>query len=471
MKKTARNAPCPCGSHKNFKSCCWPQAIPIVPLENDLEWQNLRKIEGKLWEGAFAFVSEKWGREILVDGWDAFCLDLELERNSSDSENLFPGWFIFRWIPYDYSEKWEHLGPHVTLADLYVQKNGLKAFKLFLTAVDQSPFSFFLVEDVIPSRRLVLKDLLLNRTVTIKEKKGADQKFKGTIVFARLISYEGQSIQIGFGTISLPLRYAMEVLDLKKNILEQEKNLTSAVLLKYDHDLRKAYFVWSEFANQPPKICNNDGDPIVLCTLYYKLSCSPKRAFDELAPLCKGENPKALLVDEKFDEKGELYSIQFPWLKNRKTDLILGDIKIERSQLMIHVNSVERSKKIQQEIKKRLREAIFENEDREFLDLENVEKKIPISSPLTKEGEKMMQAYLKNYYRQWLDSPLPTLNGRTPREAAKTLEGQERLHFLLLDFEISNHSQSPYLRIDTQTLRQELGLISANEDSEKARGN
>ncbi|MBI3212095.1 MAG: SEC-C domain-containing protein [Simkania negevensis] len=460
MQKTQRNDPCPCGSQKKFKHCCLAKAVNIPPIEADREWQKLRQMEGKLWEGAFAFASEKWGPEIIADGWDNFCLDMDVERDSPDGKHLFPGWFIFRWIPFDYSEQWKDLGSNMTLADLYLQEKGLKDYELFLSVIDRSPFSFFLVEDVIPSRRIILKDLLLERTATIKETAGAVLEFKGRVVFARLISCGDQAIQIGFGTTPLPLRYAMEILDLKKDILAQEKTLTPTTLLKYDNDLREAYFLWSASAYQLPEMRNSDGHSIILCTLHYKLTCSPKMAFDQLISLCKGEDPEEALEEEGFHKKGELYSIEFPWLKNRSSDLILGDIKIKGSKLTIQVNSIERSKKMQQEIEKRLPEAIFEKEDRKPLDLENVrKKKLSAPSQPTAMEKEVMRAFLENHYQSWLDTPLPALNGKTPRQAAKTAEGRERLEFLLLDFEMSNQNQSRHLPIDVQTLRQELGLL------------
>ncbi|MBI5274290.1 MAG: SEC-C domain-containing protein [Chlamydiales bacterium] len=459
MKKTQRNDLCPYGSKKKFKRCCLDKTTSIPSLEVDREWQNLREMEGNLSREVFTFTSEKWGAEILVDGWDAFCLDMDLKKDSPDGEQLFPGWFIFRWVPFDYSEKWKHVGRNVTLADFYVQKHGLQEYASFLSAVDQNPFSFFLVEDVIPFRRLILKDLLLERTITIKESAGASQELKGKVVFARVISCGDQSIQVAFGTTPLPGRYSLEVLDIKKEILQQEKKLTPAILLKYDNDLRKAYFEWAESAYQLPCIRNNEGDPIVFSTLHYKLVCSPKIAFDKISSLCNEENPADILEDGIFDKQDELYSIQFPWLENRSTNRVLGDMKIEGSKLLITVNSTQRSKKIQQEIEKRLPEASLVKEDIETLDLENIKKKkLPALPQPTAREKEMLRAHIKDYYIQWLDIPLPALKGKTPRQAAKTTEGRERLELLLFDFESNNPQDDDPLRIDIQSLRHELGL-------------
>ncbi len=140
MQKIERNGSCSCGSQKKFKHCCLAKNPVVSSLEDDTEWQKLRQIEGKIWEEAFAFASKKWGPEIIQDGWDAFCLGMDLERNSPDGEHLFPGWFVFRWIPFDYSEKWRYLGPNLTIADLYLQEKRAEKYELFLSSVDQSPF-------------------------------------------------------------------------------------------------------------------------------------------------------------------------------------------------------------------------------------------------------------------------------------------------------------------------------------------
>lgn len=42
---------------------------------------------------------------------------------------------------------------------------------------------------------------------------------------------------------------------------------------------------------------------------------------------------------------------------------------------------------------------------------------------------------MARHWHRWVDEPVPALNGRTPRQAAATPEGRERLEALLTDFE------------------------------------
>ena len=355
-----RNIQCPCGSGKKYKQCCVHKADPFSSAEFDIEWQKIRQTEGKIEEGALAFANEEWGPEIFEDGWELFSLGLGIEKNSPDGKRLFPQWFIFRWIPSEYGKKWKHLGANLTIGEIYLKRNGFREGESFLSAVAKSPFSFFLIEEVVPSKRLILKDLLLDKAVVIKERSGANIVCKGMIAFARVISVQDQSIQLGFGTTLLPMRYRTHILELKEQILAQEKNLTATSLMKYDYDFRRTYFLLAESLHQPPTFCNNDGDPIVICTLQYKLPYTPKETFHELAQLCKDKDPKDLFLEGKFGKDGKLEMIEFPWLKSRSDHLVLGHIKIEQDQLSIAVNSIQRSKKIQKKIEKLLPKAVFQ---------------------------------------------------------------------------------------------------------------
>ncbi len=71
----------------------------------------------------------------------------------------------------------------------------------------------------------------------------------------------------------------------------------------------------------------------------------------------------------------------------------------------------------------------------------------------------VLEEQMKEHWEAWLDIALPALKGRTPREAARTPEGRERLEALLLEFEYRNESLiQPELRPDVAELRKELGL-------------
>ncbi|MGE0395711.1 MAG: MbcA/ParS/Xre antitoxin family protein [Kofleriaceae bacterium] len=49
---------------------------------------------------------------------------------------------------------------------------------------------------------------------------------------------------------------------------------------------------------------------------------------------------------------------------------------------------------------------------------------------------------LRDAFREWLDSPMPSLGGRTPREAVGEAEGRRRVHQMLKEQE-NHHTHNP----------------------------
>ena len=64
----------------------------------------------------------------------------------------------------------------------------------------------------------------------------------------------------------------------------------------------------------------------------------------------------------------------------------------------------------------------------------------------------------KRHWEAWLDQPVPALGGVTPRVAATTALGRERLEALLSDFDFRNRQRDPDERVDIGRLRQALDL-------------
>ena len=58
----------------------------------------------------------------------------------------------------------------------------------------------------------------------------------------------------------------------------------------------------------------------------------------------------------------------------------------------------------------------------------------------------------------WIDTKVPALGNRTPRQAAKTPKGRERLEALLIDFARSAEQRSSMFQPDLGDLRRRLGL-------------
>jgi hypothetical protein len=64
----------------------------------------------------------------------------------------------------------------------------------------------------------------------------------------------------------------------------------------------------------------------------------------------------------------------------------------------------------------------------------------------------------KQHYAQWLNDPIPALDGRTPYEAARTKSGRDRLTMILNDVDITESHAPDGARFEVDELRRALGL-------------
>ena len=73
--------------------------------------------------------------------------------------------------------------------------------------------------------------------------------------------------------------------------------------------------------------------------------------------------------------------------------------------------------------------------------------------------QEQMKAMADQHWDQWLVTALPALNGRTPKTAATTPEGRERLEAILLDFSQKGGGSLQLFDPDVESLRRSLGLV------------
>lgn len=64
----------------------------------------------------------------------------------------------------------------------------------------------------------------------------------------------------------------------------------------------------------------------------------------------------------------------------------------------------------------------------------------------------------QKYWDAWVDTKVPALGNRTPRQAAKTARGRERLAALLADFARTAERSPSVVGADVEALRRRLGL-------------
>jgi len=250
-----------------------------------------------------------------------------------------------------------------------------------------------------------------------------------------------------------------------------------AFLLLNDFELRTIYYEIAKELSHPalPQLRNTDGDELQATKLYYTLTCTPRHTLDALVTLTLTEDADGLAQNGKHDEYGELVSIEFPWLKKGNQqraswdNTVMGHIVITQDQLTIDVNSQERSDTIKGEIEARLghqamfRNAVIQSSDKMLEEIANRSPETSVRDPSNNELQERpeIQAQLKKmseqHWRTWLDAPLPALKDQTPREAAKTVTGRERLEALFWHWEPQTEKLGQFAP-DVKALRKALGM-------------
>ena len=70
----ARNAPCPCGSGRKSKHCCFAPAVRDSPAPDELAWQRHRRALDGIASRLLEFTVETYGPQAIQEAWSEFLL-------------------------------------------------------------------------------------------------------------------------------------------------------------------------------------------------------------------------------------------------------------------------------------------------------------------------------------------------------------------------------------------------------------
>jgi hypothetical protein len=485
--QVGRNEPCPCGSGRKYKNCCYRRDAQAAGVRGrtypDAEWQRMRRTEGEAIDAIVAFALRRFDEGLFERALCEFSAGSTIPE-AHLAESIFIPWSVFNWLPSPAGKsqvRFRRAQEPLALAYLSEHGSDLDEYrKEFIAAACSEPFSFFVVTAAEPRRSLSLRDLLLEREVTVRELQASDLLKRGDIIYARTVSLAGQSILLGVAPVPLPPDMHGPVLDLRDDLKKSTRTrgrLDPAWLRSQDGSLRSYYFEAADRTMNPPPpvLQNTDGDPLAPIQLIYELRCIPELAVEKLKTLVLPEFQEEILEGAEFDRSGNIVRVFLTWQKrgNRKhagwDNTSLGHIEIRGGTLEVEVNSEKRAATIRREIQRRLGDdCTFQKEERRAIedllrqenrDAGSGKQRAPEIDCMPPEIRAAVKEQMRAHWEAWLDIPVPALKNQTPREAAASLEGRERLEALLMEFERRNESGiQPELRPDVAGLRRKLGL-------------
>jgi hypothetical protein len=242
-------------------------------------------------------------------------------------------------------------------------------------------------------------------------------------------------------------------------------------------EVREMYFHIDRSLHAMPRICNTDGHEMELHRLVYEVS-SADEAFEKLQDLCVTRTPEELDADVERDDAGRIVRVEFPWDRegykgnSGLSNTILGSVVIEGNRMTADVNSAQRAEKLRREIDTRLGDCARFRAD-EIQDLDSMLSTHESGSrgrQSRKEHEELMQHpevresvadMMTTHWESWVDTQIPALGGRSPREAVQTEDGRESVEALLKDAERERGGDTFTAEVNrkgTQRVREILGM-------------
>jgi SEC-C motif len=478
MASPGRNELCPCGSGRKFKHCCLQ-----VRDADDMARMRLRGAEGALVPALFVYAAREFGNDFFSEAWEEFFLWHSVTDDVADSREFgttFDPYFVFSFVADPAEEDLPADWPTEPVA-LHFMREQVEAcpdfHREFVQQACKSPPSFFVVESAEPGRAIDLRDILTGRCLHVLEQSASRTLRRGDITFTRVITAGGASIMIGASPWVIPPAWHLHVIDFREK-LRPRRLLTRDDLLEYEIEIRSAYHEIVRAILHPalPALQNTDGDRIEPTTMTYTLAVSASEAFERLRPLATLDG-EVYVDGEVSDEAGALTAATLTWIKrgNRQhkdwNNTTLGALRLEGQRLVVDVNSARRRDRIAKEIAKRFG-SLARLVDTKVTDVaQSLEAcrvagggtaptRPSLSSVVEQAPElaALEAEFTRRHWHAWIDAKVPALGNRTPRQAAKTARGRERLAALLADVERMAERSSSAGRPDVGELRRRLGL-------------
>ncbi|MFH1018944.1 MAG: hypothetical protein V1798_12310 [Pseudomonadota bacterium] len=444
----------------------------------DYAWRKLRDTEARVAEHLVGLISEHYGEKFVEAAWRDFTFGKSVPQTEKllEFETIFLPWLLFNWIPRrEKSRTGKSDFPDRPIA-LKLLKQDPSRFNVletrFIEAASASPYSFFAVNETVPGESVTLRDVFLNEVVIVKEREASRRVQKGDVLFTRILSLDGTSIMLGCAPLLIPPRSIFRLFDTRDSIVKEIGPLSREKLHAVDPTLRRLYRFFLEEKINPsiPRLTNTDGDPFLSIKLHYELKCDPEAAVEKLRSLA--------LFEHGVDRNGNEISIDWHGKGNKMhkgwDNTLLGTLRMRGRRLTVEVNSEKRSKKIQAEIAKRLGDlAVLKGSSlkspekmlREGMAGARKKESIPERSPDLNdlpEVQAKLKEMAQEHWRRWPDEKIPILGNQTPRQAAKTVQGRERLEALLTEFEWhstdARNGKNSCAAPDIAALRKDLGL-------------
>ena len=404
------------------------------------------------------------------------------------------------------------------MVDDYLKRRSYKesaSAKAYMKAIRESIMSLYEVSDIVPGQSFLARDLIRGgEPVLVSERSATAQMKPWDRIGARIVPLAGGHHMCG-GLLVFDLAVSERLLaklSWFEQRVEKEMHVVADELgTQFDAALHSELTsngallrltapiftrIWLsdalEHALNPsrPELYNTDGDPYVSCTLRFPLResgsqeavCAVLDAVDDLRPASDtffnwlGPEVGASRLPANFPGRVIISSLSDG---DGIEGAILASIEVEPDRVVVTANSRQRIARAQAKIEAVLAGSIsaplLEIETPEdILAKSKLEDETAVDRQSTKAARdcqvavapdverRIVHGQLDEHYRMTLDKPLTMLDGLTPRQAANSAEGRDKVASWLKYLENQAHHRQdqddPLATYDPSWLWRELGI-------------
>ncbi len=481
--RASRNAPCPCGSGKKYKHCC---------LQKDREagpGKGLEQYEDLLRARILRFMSQKRFKPDAKRAAGIWTESYQGELPDNELDAIRFG----DWLMHDY----RLAGSGKTLIELFGEEERRLAEeeRALLEGRLNSRLGLYEVTGVEPGRGVRLRELHTGEECFVHDVSASKTLVRWDVALARVLA-AGDRFRMEGAALYVSRARKDELVELGEELFERYRR--SSPRASWKQFMKDQGYMLNSCGARARKRLENikiltfEGDEVVISRAVFKI-----REVDRV--VARLERVEGIEREEVIrDRRGRTKQAYFKWICRAvsrpapenpdsltfvySTTLVgsgiarsivsLGDIDAERSRLVLECMSRKRLERGRALLERHLGDMI-EYMDSSFTDPRDLRGEGRGSGGKERAAESdreatmaKVQEFLDLYYRDWVDTPLPSLGGKTPRQASKTRKNRMQLEELLKDLENSEERRrkSGEPAYDVRKIRRVLGSGWARDE-------
>jgi hypothetical protein len=482
VDKIGRNDFCPCGSGKKFKKCCLLQKQESQE-EQETYHDYCLKVVDSLRQKILRFMKksghDKFIEQALSEYWRTLEPGLDPPEFEENAYLGFLEWYIHDYLISGYDQPiitiYLRSNPKLPPEELQILQDWQDAYISVFQVKDIDPGKGVVAEDIFSGEEFFLTDLSLSRNIK-----------KWDLLTCRKIKVLNEWQISAAGSREHPNSkesICSFVLDHFKNFKKHNPKADMPAFLRA-HGYLLAHRALTLRVKPPtiPQLFTSSGEKLEFWEARYDLADLSK-AMDLL-----DREEELQLTELKEDDQDNPIEVFYDWLEISNSPerigeiappggitlksyftsgpgmgsyRILGSVQLKPGQLLMTAQGKERfalgRTVIENLLGKLIKHRLDSVQSPESMLQEKVERNRQHNDTIPEETKKtLLKEFYDKHYREWLDSPIPALDGKTPRKAVRSKEGKRKVEDLLREMEyLHNENDQSY---DISWMRRQLKL-------------